>query len=68
MKKWVLHSGNEYYFAYWTVIGPKMTQNIQEAYFFDSKELASMEASKHWALTVYDPLEIDLQEDNTNEQ
>jgi len=58
LKQWVLHSGNEYFFAYWTVTGPKFTTDIQEAQVFESEEEAKNESNKHWALTVYEPLEV----------
>lgn len=53
---WILaNKGN--YFREWVSIGPRCTDDKEKAMKFETEKDALLEAVKHWALTVYDPVE-----------
>jgi hypothetical protein len=55
---YVLADGKGLFFHRWSGIGPMMTENQVEAHRFEDKRDARMAASKHFGLTMFEPLEI----------
>jgi hypothetical protein len=57
MQKWILKDRNRY-FKKWTGIGPAMTDKIDEAELFYSKDAAMQSPAFRFSLTFFEPVEI----------
>lgn len=63
--QWILES-NGCYFEKWVLIGPLCTPNIEKAHRFNSRLDAIYDASRHFGLLLYEPIELPARAKSTD--